>query len=302
MKNNIFTKRVSTAVLSIVTLTMMAGTQEAQAQMRLGFDTFSLSRQDDGPSALTAIGFPVNFFSAIPDTDVWVNNNGNLTFGSSLSVYTPTGLTGATNRRTIAPFWGDVDTRNLASDVTKYGTGTVDRGPSGSPNIRNAFGVTWRDVGYYYPNPGFPAGSTLGVDKLNTFQAILIDRSDLGNCFEIEFNYEKIEWETGYASGGVGGLGGSSAVAGYSAGSGVPGTFFQLAGSGVNGGFLDSNLSTGLINTSNIGIVGRQQFLVHEGNVIGSTTAPEPGTFALLAIGGAGFIARLRRRKSYSSS
>jgi PEP-CTERM motif len=32
--------------------------------------------------------------------------------------------------------------------------------------------------------------------------------------------------------------------------------------------------------------------------LLGSTTAPEPGTMALIAVGGMGFVARLRRRKS----
>jgi hypothetical protein len=285
MKKRTFNNPVRIFVFALVALTMLVGAQEAKAQMRAGFDSSTLPANDDGSTGLVNIGFNLDYFGS-SFTQLFVNNNGNLTFGSSFGVFTPTGLTGATGIRAIAPFWADVDTTGVGSGLTKYGTGTVDRGTLATPNVRPAFGATWRDVGYFSSQ----------TNKLNTFQAVLIDRSDLGNCFEMEFNYEKIQWETGAASGGSNGLGGSSAVAGYSAGSGVPGTFFQLAGSGVNGGLLDSNLGTGLINTSNIDFNGRYRFLVHEGNVIG-TVAPEPGTLALIAIGGAGFVTRLRRRK-----
>ena len=55
--------------------------------------------------------------------------------------------------------------------------------------------------------------------------------------FRIIFNYDRIRWETGDASGGTNGLGGSSARVGFSNGSGQPGSFFELEGSGQNGRF-----------------------------------------------------------------
>ncbi|MHC4122571.1 MAG: nidogen-like domain-containing protein, partial [Planctomycetota bacterium] len=119
-----------------------------------------------------------------------------------------------------------------------------------------AFGVTWIDVGYYYTH----------VDKLNTFQLILIDRSDRApDDFDIEFNYDKIEWETGDASGGENGYGGTSARAGFSNGTGEPGTFYELEGSGVHGAFLDSS-PTGLIyRNHNSPITGRNTYRVESG-------------------------------------
>jgi hypothetical protein len=71
-------------------------------------------------------------------------------------------------------------------------------------------GVNWIGFGY------FPQA----VDKLNSFQLIITDRSDIGvSDFDFEFNYHQIQWETGDASGGSDGLGGSSARAGWSNGS-----------------------------------------------------------------------------------
>ena len=57
--------------------------------------------------------------------------------------------------------------------------------------------------------------------------------------FRIVFNYDRILWETGDASSGTNGLGGNSARVGFSDGSGQPGTFFELTGSGQNGALLD---------------------------------------------------------------
>ena len=73
------------------------------------------------------------------------------------------------------------------------------------------------------------------------FIAYAADRA--GN-FDIYFNYDRIEWEAGDASGGSNGLGGISARAGYSNGSG---SALELTGSGVAGSFLDSNTTGGLI-------------------------------------------------------
>ncbi|MCK7490428.1 MAG: hypothetical protein MZW92_00410 [Comamonadaceae bacterium] len=68
---------------------------------------------------------------------------------------------------------------------------------------------TWIDVGYF----------STAADKLNSFQLILTDRSDTGaGNFDIEFNYDRILWETGGAGGGVNGFGGTSAAAGYTDG------------------------------------------------------------------------------------
>jgi hypothetical protein len=210
-----------------------------------------------------------------------VNNNGNVTFNAPLGTFTPFNL-GTTTVPIIAPFFADVDTRNLASGITAYGPGTV--------NGRPAFGVTWPAVGFFASN----------ANALNTFQVVLIDRSDTGaGNFDIEFNYDQIQWETGQASGGnAQGLGGNSARAGFANGSG---TFFEIPGSAVNGAFLDGSLfningtTGGLIASSNIGVPGRWLFTVRDGQVV--TEVPEPATLVTFgAVAGLGLLARRRRK------
>ena len=189
-----------------------------------------LPGNDDGSIAgAVPIGFTINFFG-VNRTDTFVNNNGNITFSTTLAEYTPLPLQNNPAGVMIAPFWADVDTRPSESGLLFYTSGTFIAG-------RRAFAVTWPNVGYY----------SYGTNKLNVFQLVLLERGDIAaGDFDIEFNYDKIEWETGGASssGGVDGLGGKSARVGISNGSNRT---VELAGSGVNGALLDSSSSTGLI-------------------------------------------------------
>ena len=198
------------------------------------------------------LGFSINFFGAMYDS-VFINNNGNLTFDSPLPTFTPFPLQG-TSRVMIAPYFADVDTRS--GNLVTFGPGTV--------GSRPAFGVTWPDVGCFSRN----------TSVLNIFQVLLVDRSDRGpGDFDMEFNHDKIEWETGQASGGnVLCEGGASARVGYS--NGVD-TSFELPGSGVPGAFLDSNQNTGLIHNNRNSLQnGRYVFPVVNG------VAPTGGTIA----------------------
>jgi len=208
----------------------------------------TLPANDDGSTGLVNLGFSANYFGTTY-TQTYVNNNGNITFDSPLSAFTPFNLN-TTNRAIIAPFFADVDTGGAGSGLVKYGNDTL----SG----RTVFCVNWVSVGYYEQK----------VDKLNSFQLVLIDRSDTGpGNFDIEFNYNQIVWETGDASGGSGGLGGDSARTGYANGTMTPGSFLEFPGSAVNGGLLDTNLGSGLTNNSlnSGGVPGRYIFAVRGG-------------------------------------
>ena len=216
--------------------------------MRTGFNTSTLAANDDGSSPQVNLGLtgPISFLGLTTST-CYVNNNGNITFSGRQSTYTPYPIT-TTSNSILAPFFADVDTRGSGSGLTAYGTGTVDG--------HLAFGATWRNVGYF----------SQGTNKLNSFQVVLIDRSDTGEGnFDIEFNYDRIQWEAGDASGGASGLGGFAARAGYANGHGVT---YELPGSGVAGALLDSNRVTGLIRRSmNSSQLGRYVFPVRGGSV-----------------------------------
>ena len=215
------------------------------------FNANTLPRNDDESTGLVPIGFPVNFFGTTY-TSLYVNNNGNVTFDQPLGEYTPFSLT-STNRVIIAPFFADVDTSGSGSQPVRYGFG------QGTVDGRRAFGANYINVGYFSSH----------FDKLNSFQVVLIDRSDVGaGNFDIELNYDKVQFETGDFSNGTNGLGGNSARAGFSNGSGNAGTSFEISGSAVNGAFLDSNTSRGLIyNSINSNVRGRYLFAVRNGQI-----------------------------------
>ncbi|HEX42021.1 MAG TPA: hypothetical protein ENN81_08170, partial [Phycisphaerales bacterium] len=213
--------------------------------IRPGFSSFTLPGNDDLSSGLVNMGFNIDYFG-VQTNALYVNNNGNVTFDLPLWTFTPFGLTTNIGTSIIAPFFADVDTR--AGATVTYGPGTV----GGRP----AFGVNWVNVGYF----------TTHIDKTNSFQLVLIERSDRApGDFDIEFNYGRILWETGDASGGIGGFGGFSARVGFSNGTGNPGTYYELPGSGVPGYFLDSS-PTGLVHDSrNSNLDGRYIFSVRQG-------------------------------------
>ena len=172
----------------------------------------------------------------------------------------------STSTKILAPFFADVDTRGAGSGLVHYGNATV--------NGHNAFGVEWPGVGY------FSAAS----DKLNTFELVIIDRSDLGvGNFDFEFNYDSIQWETGSASGGVNGFGGNSARAGYSNGlSGPANVSLELPGSAVNGALIDGGPNALVAHDLNSSTLGQYAFSARNGTIVSSApTSTAQGVPAL---------------------
>lgn len=86
--------------------------------------TTNLPRNDDNSSTAVNFGFTVNFFGTSYSSG-YVNNNGNFTFDTPLYNYTPFPLT-TTNHAILAPFFADVDTRAVGSDIVTYSFGNGD--------------------------------------------------------------------------------------------------------------------------------------------------------------------------------
>jgi hypothetical protein len=206
-----------------------------------GFGELSQGPNDDASSSRLNLPFNINFFGNDFDT-FFVNNNGNLTFLNPLGQFTPSPFP-ITNQPLIAPYWGDVDTR---------GTGAV---YVASPNESTVV-VTWDQVGYF----------SFGTDLLNTFQVVLRDRPDTGTDgnFDIEFRYGQLQWTTGSASGGTGGLGGTPAQAGFDAGDGL--NFFTLPGSRTS-----EVLNLDDISNVSVDSPGLWSFAIRNGETPGST-------------------------------
>ncbi|TPG19076.1 HYR domain-containing protein [Pedococcus bigeumensis] len=216
----------------------------------------SLSPNDDGSTGAVDLPFAINYFGTTY-TYLFVNNNGNVTFNQPMSTFTPFTLT-ANVPPIIAPFFADIDTRGTGSAPVRYGYGTT------TYNGRAAFCVDWVNVGYYSGHD----------DKLVSAQLLLVDRSDLApGDFDMVFNYGHIQWETGDASGGFGGFGGTPAGVGYSAGNGQADGFFQLEGSMQSGQLVDGGPHA-LVSHSNLGLNsdGHYLFKVRGGNAGNSST------------------------------
>jgi hypothetical protein len=257
--------RSSAAVLGALALAALSVTSaHAGAIHDAGLFTTVLPANDDGSTGLVNLGFSANINSTTY-TQTYVNNNGNITFTQSLGTYTPSAISSGAFGPIIAAFFADVDTRGSQSDVVRYGSATL--------NGQNVFGVNYINVGVYS-----------GQNILNSFQMILTGRSDVAaGDFDIQFNYDRVLWEAGTASGAPsGGLGGTSALVGYWTSATSNAT---LAGSLVNGALIDGGPNALISGSRNSTVLGQYNFQVRGGTVVPpNPTIPEPGSIALVAL------------------
>ncbi len=211
-----------------------------------GFGSGILNGNDDGSTGaidLTgAFSGGLRFYGG-PYTQFWVNNNGNITFSGPVYEFTPMPFPIA-SRPMIAPYWGDVDTRN------RTGLATAAENLVYYHLEPGRLVVTWYNVGYYSNHN----------DLRMSFQLIVTNATDCGSGdFDVEFRYERCEWVTGDASGGMDGHGGTPAQAGFDAGN--LHDFTALPGS-----FTESIVN--VCTTSNVDMPGIWEFSVRAGGVV----------------------------------
>jgi gliding motility-associated-like protein len=263
-----------------------------------------LYRNDDGSSPLINLPFSFCLYGTQYNS-VYINNNGNVSFGAPYATFTSTAFP-TTQFTMVAPFWGDVDTRNPASGVVYYKI---------TPTHMI---VRWNNVGYYNQH----------VDKINDFQLIITNGNDpIVPSGNVMFCYGDMQWTTGDASQGQNGFGGTPATVGANAGNGTsfiqfgrfdqPGTaydgpfgandgvswldyqsfYFDACGSGSNIAPIatinistpsGTSISSGICDTTNVcendTILINATFLAPENNqtVSITTSGPQAGNFTVL--------------------
>lgn len=207
-----------------------------------GYGVNDLPANDDGSTDEIDItsAFPngLEFFGT-RYRSLYLNNNGNVSFGNRISSFTPRSFPIA-SQPMIAPWWGDVDTR---------GGGFPARNGVWWHISPGRFVGTWHNVGYFSSHD----------DLQNDFQLILTEAATAPGDFDVEFRYRRCEWTTGDASGGTNGFGGTPAQAGFDAGNLTD--FVALPGS-LSMAVLD------LCRTSNVGITGVWRFEIRSGLVM----------------------------------
>lgn len=235
-----------------------------------GYGTECLPPNDDGSSSVIDItpAFPngLHFFSDV-HTSAYVNTNGNVSFSGAVWTYTPNAFPVA-NQPMIAPYWGDVDIRNTTGSNCTTGVTCLSPAENGvwwylEPG---RMVITWDRVGYY----------SCHNDLRMSFQLILTEAGCGGaGDFDVEFRFNRCEWETGDASQGVNGFGGIEAQAGFDAGDQT--NYVALPGSMAPG------IANLMCTTSNVGQPGLWQFQIRSGSII-CPDAGQPCDTGLLGV------------------
>jgi len=141
---------------------------------------------DDCSTNAIPLQFDYNFCGSFYD-EVYINSNGNLSFGTQYFVYNSIGIPNSSTAVIIAPFWADFDIRSCENQKVTY------------KSEPNRLIVTYNEVGHYFNN----------CERTNTFQVVLTDGTDeyVGVGNNTAFYYGDMQWTTGDSSDGENGFG-----------------------------------------------------------------------------------------------
>ncbi len=174
------------------------------------------------------------YISGVKYDSIFININGNVTFGAAYSTYSSEPLSSIKVPAMVAPFWADVD---LLLPV-EGGTGKYGQGKIFYQSNPTNFIILWKDVGYYQ-------NSVLWYpEQTNTFQLVITNGNDpiLPGNSNVGFYYDKMNWTTGSASSGYDGYYGVPATVGITNGqSSFSIGRFDHEGKDYVGTYLDEN-------------------------------------------------------------
>jgi hypothetical protein len=158
---------------------------------------------DDGWASASPFTLPFQFcFYGNPYSQVWMNNNGNISFNNGISTFSSLAFPSVGNTM-IAAFWADF---YLTNGGTMHATITP-----------TAAIFNWVGMGYFNNQS----------DKVNTCQIVITNGLDPlvieGNT---AIHFADMQWTTGSASGGAAGFFGTPATVGANAGNGTD--FIQI--------------------------------------------------------------------------
>lgn len=158
---------------------------------------------DDGWASSSPFALPFTYcFYGSNYTQVWMNNNGNISFQNGISAFSSSAFP-STGNAMVAAFWADFY-------ITNGGTMHATITPTAA--IFN-----WVSMGYFSNQN----------DKVNTCQIVITNGTDPlvinGNT---AIHFGDMQWTTGSASGGTAGFGGTPATVGANAGNGTD--FIQI--------------------------------------------------------------------------
>ena len=231
------------------------------------------------------VPFSINFFGTVYDS-LFINENGIISFGAPLSG-TPGTVEDLANGGIpfIAPFFADADMA-ATLDVHDNGNGTVSP-INGGVQLAFTFGVNM-----FINMTSTFQGSTDVPALVNELQTAIY-ASTTSTDFHLDFNYGRVQWESGDSDGGINGLGGAGPIIGFSDGHGL---LWEAPGSGgTSSGALLSNDGTAAacaqaalsVSCNNYSFLFRDglPYYLADGAPVFPASVPEPETLELFALG-----------------